>query len=341
MKKYIYSALAILIGLASCKKDAANKNEPVNGKTTHVSFNIGYDQSTGIFAVNNKSGKLGLNAVATTAVDPVLAANAKVLYVGVYQADGTRLFLTQQLATDTAFGKVNYNLPAGTYTFVFIAGQSGLIVSTAGSPARLNNNFASYQTTRSAAFVDRGFQDTFFQKITITIGATGINQAISLPRITGQVILNVEDAIPANVKYMIMYVSDATQNTAGQSAIFNFSTATVSGIDGELFASTPADTALVAGVKNKKLVVNLVNVNQPHVVRVFATDRLPPSGSFSNQYYGQTVSSFTISNVPVQANHQTILSGKLFGGNGTTNTGGFQITVDPTWDPTITTIPFQ
>src|ERR1043165_9982936 len=126
MKKYIYSALAVLIGLASCKKDAVNKTGSNNSKTSRVSFNIGFSQATGVFGVKNGSANLKLNTLATNAVDPVLAANAKVLYVGVYQADGARLFLTKQLATDTAFGTVNYNLPQGTYTFVFIAGQNGL-----------------------------------------------------------------------------------------------------------------------------------------------------------------------------------------------------------------------
>jgi len=340
MKKYIFSALAVLMGLASCKKDAANKTVPGNRKTAHVSFNMGFSQSTGIFAVKNESGKSRLNALAATAVDPVLAANAKVLYVGVYQADGTRLFLTKQLATDTAFGKVNYNLPAGTYTFVFIAGQNGLNVQS-GSPALLNNSFANYTFPRGDGHDNTGFQDTFFQKISVTVGTTGINQSVSLARITGQIVLNIEDAIPANVKFIIMYSEDGPSNTGAISASFNFSTASVQGIDGSLFAATSKDTAVVTGVKNKKLVLNLVNTGTPHQIRIFATDRLTPSGAFFGQYFGQIVSSFTISNVPVQANHQTILSGKLFGGNGTVNTGGFQITVDPVWDPTITTIPFQ
>ncbi|MFB9844769.1 FimB/Mfa2 family fimbrial subunit [Mucilaginibacter ginsenosidivorans] len=338
MKKYIYSALAILIGLSSCKKEAVNKTN--SGKLVNVSFNLSYNKLTGAFNVTNKTGKLSTNSLATTAVsDTTIGANATVLYVGVYQSDGSRLFLTKQLATDTAFGKVNYNLPAGNYTFVFVAGQTGLNYDSSSSPT-LSSDFASYSNSRpNGAQFDFGFRDTFFQKVSLTIDNTGISQNINLKRITGQIVLNIEDAIPANVKYLIMYVSDA--NGLNTRASFSFNTAAPVGVDGDLYVSSSVDTPLTAGQKNRKLAIMLVNAGRPHQVRVIATDRMPLPGVAPGGYYGQTVANFTISDVPLQANHKTILSGKLFGGNGTVNTGGFQVTVDPTWDPTITTIPFQ
>jgi len=56
---------------------------------------------------------------------------------------------------------------------------------------------------------------------------------------------------------------------------------------------------------------------------------------------GDLIADVTVPNVTVQPNHQTVVSGKLFGGNGTGNAGAFTVTVDPTWDPSPTTIPFQ
>lgn len=339
MKIYIYSILAVLIILSSCKKDAVTKKTPGDGQLVRVAFDLGYDYSKGAFNVTNKAGKLSTNSLVTNAVtDTTLAANATVLYVGVYQSDGSRLFLTKQLATDTAFGKVSYNLPPGNYTFVFVAGQAGLNLESSSSP-KLTTDFVTYANQVSGGHFDFGFRDTFFQKISLTVGAAGINQNVSLKRITGQIVLNIEDAIPANVKYLIMYVSDA--NGFNTRASFSVSTATPVGVDGTLFVNSAVDTALTPGLKNKKLTIMLVNAGSPHQVRVVATDRLPPAGVLPGGYYGQSVADFTINDVPVQANHQTILSGKLFGGNGTTNTGGFQIKVDPEWDPTITTIPFQ
>src|SRR5579863_9170388 len=123
MKRYILSIIAIMIALSACKRDAVNK--PVTQGKTPVTFRVGFAQSTGSFngAVKINSGKFSAH---TLAADTSLTKYASVILVGLYASDGTKISLTTQLSTDTAFGKINFNLSPGNYTVTFAAGQSGL-----------------------------------------------------------------------------------------------------------------------------------------------------------------------------------------------------------------------
>src|SRR3569833_2958671 len=123
MKKYIFSAIALMIIFSACKKEAAVHKIT----TTPVSFNVGFSQSTGTYDVAGQTGKIALHALADATTDSTLVKNASIMYIAVYQSDGTRIFLTKQLATDSTFGKANYNLPAGNYTVAFVAGQKMLL----------------------------------------------------------------------------------------------------------------------------------------------------------------------------------------------------------------------
>src|SRR3569832_1570820 len=77
MKRYILTISVIMIALSACKKDAVNKSV-TNNKTTHVTFNVGYTQSTGSFhgAVN-----IGKFKTRNLAVDTTLVKYASVIFV--------------------------------------------------------------------------------------------------------------------------------------------------------------------------------------------------------------------------------------------------------------------
>lgn len=322
-----------MIVLSACKKDAVNKKN--NDKTTPVTFNVGYSQSTGGF---NGAANISKFKTGNLAVNATLAQYASVIYVGIYSSDGNQVYLTKQLATDTVFGTVKYNLAPGNYVVTFAAGQSGMTES--GS-------------TLSTAYISYGlgnqWQNTFFQKMNLTVGSSGINQNVTLSRIGAQLVVNIEDAVPANVKAIVVGMTDNPSSSEGPQA-FSVSTET-EGIPGNPFtdagymnAYTPPGTAITAGTKNLQFSIAFLKVNLPYTVTIAAYNLVLsgiPSPGPASDSPNFTIAYVNIPNVTAQAGARTILSGKLFGGNGTTNTGGFRMTVDPQWSPTTTTIPFQ
>jgi len=319
--------------LSACRKDAVKKT--ADKSKTPVTFALGFTQSTGGFngAANITKGKFGPH---TLAMDTSLTKYASVIYIGVYASDGTQLFLTKQLATDTAFGKVNYNLSPGSYTVTFSAGQSGMVE---GGTTLANTDFYYPVGPSYHPYI---WKNSFFKKISLTVGNASINQSVTLSRIDAQVIVNIEDAVPANVKFIFFSISDEQGGYTVQQ-LFDTNTGgpypgTATGYE---FANTSLDTALIAGTKNIKLMIPLLASNRKFDINIVAYDRLPPAGFQGSTFGENIVASYSTSNVTIQNGHQTILSGKLFGGNGLSNTGGFQITVDPQWGTTTTTIPFQ
>ncbi|HWD87279.1 MAG TPA: hypothetical protein VG367_04065 [Mucilaginibacter sp.] len=338
MKRYILAISVIMIVLSACKKDAANKTI-TNSKTTHVTFSVGFSQSTGGFngAANIVKSKFTTHALA---VDTILAKSASIIIVGVYTTDGSQVFLTRQLATDTVFGTVNYNLPPGNYIVTFAAGQTGMIETG----TTLANTYINYGIATNGP---GQWQNTFFEKMNLTVGSSSINQNVTLSRIGAQLVVNIEDAVPANVKAIIVAMTDSP-NQAGANA-FAVGSET-SGIPGDppsdpgvMYAYTPLNTAITAGTKNLKFCIAFLKVAAPYTVTIAAYNQ--EVNAAPNNVPGfspaTSVALDIIPNVTAQAGAQTILSGKLFGGNGLTNTGGFQMTIDPQWSTTTTTIPFQ
>jgi hypothetical protein len=335
MKKHILSLIAIIAVFSACKKDAVNTGKNNKG-TTAVTFNLGFTQTTGAFSVLHKSGKIGSNALAS--VDPTLAANSSILYIAIYPSDGSRLFLTKQLSTDTVYGKAQYNLPPGTYTVVFAAGQSDFFYTG----TNLSNDAITYSTPLPNDNFDNSWKDTFFKKITLTVGSSPVNQSVSLDRIDSEVIVDIEDAIPADVKFMALSATDQLAVTETSGPAYEVSTGTVEGDPELIVLHSSLTTPVTTGVKNTQFSFITLNSNRPYRIFLYATDALPSSpNNYTSGAQGQQIGYAEIDSVMVVPGHQTILSGNLFGGNGLTNTGGFQVSVNPVWNPTVTTIPFQ
>lgn len=321
-----------MIVLSACKKDAVNKKINDN-KTTPVTFSVSYSQSTGGF---NGAANIGKFKSHNLAVNATLAQYASVIYVGVYTTSGSQLFLTKQLATDTVFGTVKYDLPAGDYVVTFAAGQAGMTETG---------------TTLSNTYINYGGQwkNTFFQKMNLTVGSSAINQNVTLSRIGAQLVVNIEDAVPASVKSIIVAMTDNPSSAQGPQAFaVGSETAGIPGNPfpdpGYMYAYTPLNTVITAGTKNCQFAIAFLRVSAPYTVTIAAYNQVvgaAPNGSPLSNLPNTTVAYVNIPNVTAQAGAQTILSGRLFGGNGLNNTGGFQMTIDPQWSPTTTTIPFQ
>lgn len=53
-------------------------------------------------------------------------------------------------------------------------------------------------------------EDAFFKKINLTLGSSGTfqNQNVDLDRMVSEITVNIEDAIPQNVKFLCVQISD-------------------------------------------------------------------------------------------------------------------------------------
>jgi hypothetical protein len=219
----------------------------------------------------------------------------------------------------------------------FAAGQKTLLFNGQS----LSGDGLSYDSTLPLAnFPDYSWHDTFFQKINLTVGNTGISQNVTLNRIDAEVIIDIEDAIPSNVKFIDVVARDSLISQAYyQRPVFLINTASAGGDPGDIFASTSTTIPVTPGKTHTKLSFIALNSAKPYTLELTAYDQLPANALL--HVNGNTIDYIKIQNVTVQPGHQTILTGKLFGGNGTSNTGGFQIKIDPSWGNNPTTIPFQ
>lgn len=332
MRKYTFSMLAIMLMLFACKKDNNNKIN-TSGKSSRVSFSIGFAQSTGIFnTAAIRSGKLKVNTT-FSAPDSALQTAVDVIYINIYGADGNRVFAAKQLASDTSFGRVSVMLAPGNYTAAFTAGKTGLTLT--GNGTFTNDNFTYGQAAQ--------VQDTFFQKESIIVGEDGISQNIQLNRVVAKIIVNIEDAIPSNVQFIGMTFTD--DPTSGQPIIFSTASGGPLNANGRTTIYTQPDVPVTTGVKNMKLCMYVFNADKPYSIRMFASNTLQPRlaaglDGFPGNYSGDAIADVIVNNVAVQIGHQTTVTGRLFGGSGLPAGNGFNISVNPVWDSATNNISF-
>ena len=311
MKKLLLYSLAVFLLASSCSKERSSHSKPpVNtGKKYAVKFNVdGFTQT--INTINKKT----LDATTTG-----LSDNAKVLY---YYAGNTTHFFTElkQTSASSEFGNITDSLAAGTYTIVFIAGQTGLQTFYIGNNSHANSGYHGFYFSYNIANGQFApWQDTFYKKLTLTVTNQGVTQAVSLDRVVGEVQVNIEDAIPANLKTIKLTFNyeDAGYRIETDSPINPFDTPR-----SYISTITIPDTAI--GKTNYKLNTIIGNTITPMSVNITCLDAA-----------NNTLSVTTVSNVSCQKNVKTILSGKLFA-----DASVFHVSFDPTWDPTPINVHF-
>jgi hypothetical protein len=161
-------------------------------------------------------------------------------------------------------------------------------------------------------------QVIYFGKTTITVGNGDSAQGISINRVVGQVEVNIEDAMPANV-------SSISIAAIGNHAAFFFN----SEISGESAASSEDEvtynfitrqvTAADIGTTNFKVSGYILNTTTPISIIVKAFDSQQNLITFKR-----------IDNVQFNKNKRTILSGHLFTPN--TSPQQFNIYLNQAWN---------
>ena len=296
----MFMAIAVC---SSCKKDQKKGSVPP-AETHKVNFNVSDFTET---LVDHSTNKTHTDGLKTNATQP-LSSFIDEIYYFVFDKNGKFVHYFEQLSSASNFGSVSDELPAGTYTVVFAAGKSGLLIANDYSSQFTQTNIVNF---RLAGYGSLPWLDTFFDKFQITVTKSDITQSITLDRIVSQLTVNVLDAIPANA-YRIQVTAISYKN-------YYFSKGLVSGESAE-FNQTFIIPAAAKGTTNYKVSLMTLNTETPSIVIIKCFDSS-----------GAIMASASVNNVVVHANTQTILTGNLF--NGVDNK--FGITVNAKWDAPI------
>jgi hypothetical protein len=308
MKKYLPLLLVVCFFAFSCKKDHHPGTDP-DAKTYNVKFNLtGFTQSITSAASHKKVNGIKTNATPV----PVTNDYFKIIKYIVYDAYGHEVRNLSIDSTASNFGTISDKLPAGTYTIGIGAGKGGL-QSVLRDVVGSNYRYFYGVNSNSPTFP---WGDTFVDKFKITLQGD-INQAVTLSRIVGQLEVNIEDAIPANVKTIVVTVNkDYYYYTFGaeQPEVPDLATLTTIVPDA------------VKGSTNFKIDNIICNTITPFSVTITPYD--------ANKKKINT--GVTVTNVTCEKNKKTILSGKLF--NSPVN-NSFSIGIND-WDPNTNTIQY-
>lgn len=340
MKRIIPVIILFSLIYSSCKKDHSKETKP-DGKQYALTFRVkGFSQTDTIF----ETSKQTTNSVKALDV-PVSPSIIDVLYCKVYDSSGKVVVFTQQVSTQPNFGTITNNLAPGNYTVVFAGGKNGLYIlkDASATVSSLSTDILAFNAVNiSGGERDNTIKDTFYKKISVTVGAGDVFQDITLDRIVAQLAITIQDKLPATVKYITLVIEPWVNALPvnGGNAYFNKGISYLPG----LTTTIPADKLSTSNFTVYALVFNR---SAPFKVTLLA-QQTATSVHFGNtgftepwsDVWAKTIAGKVIPNVTVSANKTTVITGKLFGGSGTTDTTGFHISIDPDWNPTPVTIPF-
>jgi hypothetical protein len=335
MKQVILGLLLLCTVFTSCKKEHTPVTEPTDPTLRKLLFNVGFSET------NN----LEINRLKTNSTDTLLTNHATILYYAFYNSAGTFLNLVKQTSTDADFGSYTANLKAGAYTVIVAGGITGFTYSGRAAdveqggtsyilapPSSLSTDVLLYENTSGEAI--NFTSDAFYKKLNVTVTNSNQNQTVTLNRITSKVVVNINDAIPANTKSIKatfnfpayeFEVGSGNRIAAGGSAL-NF--AVFSNI-------TPAQI----GTTNFKLSTLILPNSSTFTIDLTALT-IPWSSGIYNIDPATIIATKTVNNVTAQPNQITTLSGNLFGGPSATGQN-FIPMIDTSWTTTPGSIIFH
>ena len=281
MKKNLLSLTLCVALFTACKKEPGST---LVGEKTSVTFTVSD------FTVSD--GSLEKSGASTAAVGDTLKNYANNLYYRIYDSSGGLVKFKSQTSAQADFGTVADTLAAGTYTVVFTASKQSL-------------NFAN-SSLSSDHFLDpsnTNWDDIFLKKLTLTVGATPINQAVRLDRIVAGLQLNLEEDPYGRFPLIRITVED-------DDSIYQL---------GSLTSANPVaktrEWTIFFGKGIKSVFMHVLNTNRPAKVTIRAYDRA-----------GRQVAEKIVDNVRFYANKKTVFSGRI------TEDANLTIKVDPIWN---------
>jgi len=298
MKK-VLPILSLALILFACKKSNKTEVQPEE-KKYNVSFTVA--------DFNQEVVTLGKTSSKVSAIGDTLKNHSDNLYYYVYNSAGSLVNTINQVSTSATYGTVSDKLPSGNYT-VYLA-------ATKGSAGVINVN----ESNNAAIYPGGGYwNDTFYKKVTFTVGTTDLTQSVRLDRVVGGAEVTLTDVIPSNAyKITILVQNDAN-------------TIRLSTGSWEVGVTKTKDFILAAGDKgqaNKKFFTHIANTTSSVTLNIRCYDS-------NNGLIAEKI----VNNVNVFKNKKTLLTGSLFN-NATNPSAGFTVTVNPIWDVSGTTITF-
>jgi len=299
MKKVLFFCfIFISIVWLSCKKDNKAKTDP-QGKLHPVSFNItNFKQENRPIDQNIKEK---VNAVATPDSTNIL----KLVY-NIYDASNTlkKSIKIKKGAHD--FGTIKDSLASGNYTAVFV-GVTDTVHFTE------NATSFYYRGTIGDITTDLPLSETFYKKVSFTVGSTYLQQDIVLQRLNSQMQVVIKDTLPPGVVKITVNINLVDRHYDYFADKSNNPTT---------FISVPIFPA-----SDK---IGTANFTIGPIKGLIATDHTSIVTIIATSVTSAVIAKKTIPNVQFQRNTITILSGNLFVNDPAT--GGFVIGYEP-YDP--------
>lgn len=196
-----------------------------------------------------------------------------------YLFDGTTQ-LAHQVSTDSDFGTITVMLSAGSHDLHFVATRA----------TELNYNAG----TLSMGSV----RPTFGKHLTLNVTGSSV-QNIDLERVTGQVVLTIEDEIPSDAKTLVIAIGDYCKGL--QVETFN-------GANQAPF-EVSVDISSKVGTTGYSATLN-------HIVPIFGTEH-ETSYTVTVKSDSETVIAQASGTMPINSNTKTLLHGALFKGTST------------------------
>lgn len=274
MRKYLFLLAAIAV-LISC----SDKNEPK--QMQKVTFNVsGLQVETTQMNAPRKA--------------PILDDEGGTALTDIYLFDGTTQIAHQNNTTDAStFGTIEVQLELGQHHLHFVATRSTGITYNAG--------VMSFGSIRP----------TFGKHLDLDITGATVSESVQLSRITGQLIINIEDAIPNDLDSIAFTI--ATKYNA-------FNVTTFNGANG-------AESRIAVNVTSKR-----GKENQEFTFNVLSAtygDSYTTTVTITSYKHNGTQYVRVVENVPIASNTKTTLHGELY--KGATSS----ITVNTEWNDPI------
>lgn len=283
MKKILLALSFCALSFTSCKKDKDGPKTDVTFQFSDFNWEVG-----AIGKTSSRTHDVG------DSVGDTLKNYAKYFYYRAYNSSGVLVSQKTQTSDAPDFGVITDVLDPGTYTVVFTASNRPL-------------GFSRYGLTSDHFYdMQNGYwDDTFFQKKTVTVGTEPITHSVKLERIVGALEVTLLDEIPQNASKIVI----TAEHEQGVYEL-NSGKRAATGTKTKEFILTAADK----GQANRKFLMHILNITRG--LRITIT-------SYNSQ--NAVLNTKVIDNVSFYQNRKTMLRGNL------SSASTFVVTVDPVW----------
>jgi hypothetical protein len=304
-KKINIIILFMMVAVFSCRKDHSkgDSTSPTNkAHTVKLTINTsGFSQSIG----NNS--KLNLNSA-------VGASDFKNYFDTLYINFANKIY-TYSTKNLTAINIPSQELFPGTYTAYAFGGQKGMLLNPSYSIA--------YYSIPDISFIADLWKDSFAASQKFTISDADVTVNLNLVRINSAIEVVIQDAIPNNVSYITLNVSQD----------YNF----YSVPDGSISDLAPFDDLRGSTAATKYTVADTSKGKSN-----FTMDRIMLN---TTSKFDLTISAYNSANsliafkvvkdIKLTKNQKSILTGTLFGGSTSNSVGStLPLTADTSWNST-------